>query len=100
MYGVRGIAFDLFKTYLYNKKHYSVVTGITFGTENLIWGVPKCSTLGPLLFLSYINDLSSATKCKLNLFADNINRMSDNNAKKEKRKKETAIINELKNMYN
>ena len=82
MYGVRGIAFDFFLSYLSNRKNYNIVIGIPSSMENVTCGVPQGSTLEPLLFLLYMNDLPSATKFKVNLFADDTNlTMSGNNAK-------------------
>ena len=49
-YGVRDIAFDFLKSYLYNRKHYTVVNGIPSGKENVTCGVPQGSTLGLYYF--------------------------------------------------
>ena len=96
-YGVRGIAFDWFKSYLCNRKHYMNVNGIPSSMENVTCGVPQGSTLGPLLFFLYMNDLPSANKFKVNLFADDTNlTMSGNNAKQL----ESDINNELINIDN
>ena len=52
-YGIRGIALDLFESYLKNRKHYTVVHGVSSGMENVTCDVPQGSTLGPLLFILY-----------------------------------------------
>ena len=68
--GIRGVSNDWFKSYLSNRNHYVSINGYNSSFVTINCGVSERSTLGPLLFLLYINDLNQAIKfCKLHLFA-------------------------------
>jgi hypothetical protein len=83
-YGIRGVAYQWFVSYLTNRKQLveidylnavSNVIQYEWSDKNIItYGVPQGSTSGPLLFLISINDLdASVTDVKginLTLFAD------------------------------
>ena len=70
-YGLRGHANKFCRSYLTNRRQYTLVNGIKskFGYVNR--GVSQGSVLGPLLFLLYINDIKHAIGCdNVKLFAD------------------------------
>ena len=69
-YGVQGVALDLFRSYLSNRKQVTVVDGCVSLLELIEWGVPQGSVLGPLLFLIFINDIPYASELATWLFAD------------------------------
>ena len=69
--GVGNRCLSLIKNYLCNRKQCVLYSGIKANVRSLSTGVPQGSTLGPLLFLIYINHLPCIlenTKCMM--FAD------------------------------
>lgn len=62
------------KSYLCNRKQYTVIDNIKSNYSTVLTGVPQGSTLGPLLFLLYINDIINSSQIiNFTLFADDTN---------------------------
>ena len=69
-YGIRGLAFDLIKSYLQHRKQIVQVESHLSSISGINIGVPQGSALGPLFFLIYINDLIYTSDLKVTLYAD------------------------------
>ena len=74
LYGVKGVLLKWFKSYLSNRKQYIEVESQKTDYLTIKCGVPQGSILGPLLFLIYVNDLSSSSRIlEPIMFADDTN---------------------------
>ena len=62
------------KSYLLQRSQFICADGCNSHSLPVISGIPQGSVLGPLLFISYINDVTSvvSTGSEINLFADDI----------------------------
>ena len=61
-YGVVGIEFEWFISYVTHRKQSCTLSGENSSFRIVKCGIPKGSCLGPLLFLIYINDLPSVLR--------------------------------------
>ena len=73
-HGIRGLPHAWFSSYITNRKQYVKIGNVESSLKTITCGVPQGSTLGPLLFLLYINDLPrSSKKLTFRIFADDTN---------------------------
>ena len=61
MYGFRGLLLQLIRSYLTNRLQHTFVNGTKSNLSKVKCGVQQGSTLGPLLFLIYVNDLPNVS---------------------------------------
>ena len=59
VYGIRGNAFKLLKSYLTGRTQYVIYDGVRSATLPIKCGVPQGSILGPLLFICSMNDIGN-----------------------------------------
>ena len=97
-YGIRGVAYSWFESYLKGRKQHVSINGFNSKDLPIYYGVPQGSVLEPLLFLLWINDLHAAIKfCKVHHFADDTNLL---HISKSSKKLNKFINFDLKNLSN
>ena len=69
-YGIRGVVNNFLESYLTNRSQAVINHDNHSSKSNIDLGVPQGSSLGPLLFLLYINDLPNCISSTPRLFAD------------------------------
>ena len=68
--GADDLTVQWFRSYLTGRTQVTDIGGTLSEPKGVTCGVPQGSILGPLLFLLYVNDMASAIRCKLFLYAD------------------------------
>ena len=72
-YGISQKLTKLLQSYLTNRKQQTIVNGTKSTLQNVGYGVPQGSILGPQLFTLYINDIvDQITESKIQMYADDI----------------------------
>ena len=88
-----------FTSYLSDRYQYVSVRSSESSKQLITHGIPQGSTLGPLLFLLYINDITnSSEKLSFRLFADDTNIFFSSNDPKELERTVNAELIKVKKL--
>lgn len=92
-YGVRGVPFELLKSYLDNRQQSVTIDGQRSPFSNIVCGVPQGSILGPLLFNAYINDVVNITdQAQFIIYADDTSLLFSGNDADELIKRANFVL--------
>ena len=69
-FGIQLHTYSWIRTWLTNRTQKVVVEGETSNNLKVLSGVPQGTVLGPLMFLLYVNDISTGIGSSIRLFAD------------------------------
>ncbi|XP_041453148.1 uncharacterized protein LOC121406192 [Lytechinus variegatus] len=69
-YGIKGNLLNWIRGFLTGRSQRVICEGSTSSSKDVVSGVPQGTVLGPLMFLTYINDMPDKLKCQARLFAD------------------------------
>ena len=69
--GVKNYVLNWVRDFLSNRKQRVIINGASSQDADVTSGIPQGSVLGPLLFVSYINDQPHDLKTTAKMFADN-----------------------------
>lgn len=98
--GIKNISLRWFKSYFHNRQQSVCINGENSDKENVEYGVVQGSTLGPLLFLIYINNLSKlVVEGELYLFADDTALVSTGSTWEEAYMSASIDLSKIKNWF-
>ena len=70
--GIKGSLLKWIERFLSDRMQHVIVNGERSLDSRFISGVPQGSVLGPLLFLCYINDITSGISSAIKLYVDDV----------------------------
>ena len=73
-FGIRGTPLKLFKSFLSKRQQYLNFEGEISEFANVTCGIPRGSSLSPLLFFLYVKDLPTIANFNATPFADDTQR--------------------------